>query len=111
MQREPKLVAGALALVVLVAAGYLLFGPARGAREDINDQKHIVAGQLAVLRTQLELQRQQLDIARQQLKVAEDTRHIADETLQSTKALEQIAAETRDLARRTDAKAGVLVDL
>src|SRR4051812_27663178 len=111
MPREPKLVAGALALVVLVAAGYLVFGPARGAREDINDQKHIVAAQLTTLRTQLELQRQQLDVARRQLAVSEQTRDIVKDTLTHTVAIEGIAAQTRDIARSTDTKAGVLVDL
>jgi hypothetical protein len=111
MPRGARSLAAALVLVVLVACGYLVLGPARGAREDINTQKHLIAAQLATIRAQLQLQKQQLEVAKQQLKVAEDTRGVAQETLAHTLALESIAAQTRDLARSTDAKAGVLVDL
>jgi hypothetical protein len=111
MLRATKPIAGALVLILLVAGGYVLLGPARGAREDINDQRHIVAAQLATLRIQLTLQKRQLDVAERQLRVGEETRDIARETLARTVALEALATQTRDIARSTDAKAGDLVAL
>lgn len=110
MLRARKPLAYGLAVVLLVA-GYLVLGPARGAREDINDQKFIVGDQLSVVRAQLELQSEQLEVARRQLEVAEQTRDVAKETLERTTSLESLATQTRDIARRTDGKAAALVTL
>jgi hypothetical protein len=79
--RTIRVIAAGLGLVLLIGLGVLVFGPARGAREDIGAQRRLVAGQLATVRAQLDtmqrqfaLQQRQLAIARQQLAVS---RHVS----------------------------------
>src|SRR4051812_49207557 len=94
-----RVVAGGLAVVVVVALAWLVAGPARGAREDIGAQRTLVARQLATIRSQLALQQQQLDLQKQQLAVARRTGRQVEEILALTRATHTVAVRQLTLSR------------
>lgn len=114
MHRTTKLVAAGAALVLLAGTLVLLFGPGRGARQDINAQRDLIAGQLVVAKAQLvaaeqardearrtrELTEAGLAVATQTRDLARQTRDIAAETRDTAKQTRDVAAETRDLTRQ-----------
>jgi hypothetical protein len=88
MSRISRLIAGGLAVVVIAGAAVLIFGPARGLRDDIAAQRRLITKQVAIASRQLRLQRAQLRtarhtqaLARRQLRVATSTRAVALRTL------------------------------
>jgi hypothetical protein len=118
MSRIERAIAFGLVVVVIVGAAVLVFGPARGMREDIGAQRDLVAAQLGTVRAQLRLQhhqlhiaREQLDLAQRQLHVAEDTRSIARRTYRRSGVVERLTMQLLQVGRDTNQKVTETVPL
>jgi hypothetical protein len=108
-----RAIAAGLGLVLLVGLGVIVFGPARGAREDIGAQRRLVAAQLQTVQAQLQTVQEQLDLqqrqyrlARHQLRVAQQTRDIAWDTRaiarDTGERVDQLFALTQHVAQDAD---------
>src|SRR5687768_79389 len=118
MSRSERLISAALAVLLVAGVLILLFGPARGLRNDISAQRGLIAEQLAVLQLQLETTRGQLDEARRTRELTEDVlseagrpREVAEQTLAQTQRAVELAEQTLAIAEQTQANTAEAVVL
>ena len=96
---RPAVLALAIALLVLLAAGLLIAGPARGLRRDIAVQRSVVIDQYAATERQLEITKTQLQIATEQLEHARSQRATTDRMRELSERMLTLLEESLRLQR------------
>ena len=109
MPRSERLIGSLIATVVVIGLLVLLFGPARGLRNDIAAQRQLIAAQLTTLESQLQVVTLQLDEARSTRELTEQNLAEVTRTRQLTEQGLAEARRTRELAEQTleQARAGL----
>ena len=111
MPRPERLIGAAIATVLVLALLVLLFGPARGLRNDIGAQRELIAAQLATLQAQLDVVTLQLEETRTTRELAEQnftevtrTRQLTEEGLAEAQRTREVAEQTLAAVERLEGR-------
>ncbi len=111
MTRSERVIGSLIAAVVLIGVLVLVFGPARGLRNDIGAQRQLIAAQLATLESQLQVVTLRLEETRSTRKLTAQNLEDVTRTRQLTEQGLAGARRTRELAEQALEQASAGLEL